>query len=500
MRVGMYMALCGILVLGATAGCEALWGGLSVPAGENCVVSGSPCQVGQVCNPVTQLCQDELVVSAITPARAPTSAATPLTISGAHFVPGMRVKWNGSELLPVTVDSPTTLRVTAPMSPDGGWLVTVEVTSPSSVSVRRSDLFSYYATSVSLQAVTTPLTSYQGLSAIHAAPLLTPTSSSGGVILGDGTGHLRALTFSSDGKTATDLWNLIGPANLGALLLRDLNGDGVRDLLIAANQGFYWLAGNPDRSFRSSQPLRTGVQAGTSLAVGDVDGNGQADLVGIDVQSKQIVLLTDAGTRFSSAVVGTLTPDRVAVAELDGKPGDEIAVAYRGSSDHFSVISGGSGAVVDVPTAACTDGWLQAGRFTAGTQADLLLSCTDRVQLLVNSGQGAFNAGSMFLLAQPSGQLVDSPAVADFDGDGDLDVVILQRPGSGATQAELYLLDNSDGRGALTTRLLAASVAVPASALLAAGDVNSDGKPDVVIGDRLAGAAVPLTVLLNLSR
>lgn len=495
-RVGM--ALLGVLELFLATGCEALWGGLSVPAEENCVTSGNPCRTGQICNQTTQLCQDELVVSQITPPRAPTTAVTPVTISGTNFMPGMRVKWNGSELQPVTVDSPTALRVTAPQSPDGSWLVTVEVTNPSGLTVSRRDLFSYYATSVSLELATPPVPGYQGLSAIRTAPLL--TANAGGIVLGSGTGQLRAVTVSSDGQSISDLFTLVGPVNVGSLLVRDLNGDGVRDLVLGSGQGFYWLAGKADLSFQSSQPLRPGVQAGASLALGDLDGSGRPDLVGINGQNNQIAVLREAGTLYSEIPVGAATIGNLTVAELDGKPGDEIAVAYRGSADHFSLISGGAGTPSDISLATCQESRLQSGRFTAAPSADLLLCCADRVQLLANTGGSSFKPAATFPIAQPSGQLVGSPAIADFDGDGDLDIVLAQLPMTGATQADLYLLENSDGRGTMTTRLLPGKAAVPASALVDAGDVNNDGKPDVVIVSRLVGAAVPLTVLLNLSR
>lgn len=498
MRGATDMALLGVLGLFPIAGCEALWGGLSVPAPENCVTSGNSCQSGQICNPVTQLCQDEIVLTQVTPPRAPTSAVTPITIRGANFLPGMRVKWNGSELQPVTVDSPTAMRVTAPASANGDWQVTLAVSNPSGLSVQRSDLFSYYATSITMQVTTPPLPGYQGLSAIRTTPLLTAASS--GFILGDGTGHLRALTLSRDGMTVTDLFTLVGPQNLGALLIRDLNGDGVRDLLVASTQGFFWLASNADLSFQSSQPLRAGVSAGTTLAFGDLDSSGRADLVGVNSTSNQVALLREAGTLYSELPATAMTAGSVAVAELDGKPGDDIAVSFRGSSDHFSLISGGVGAPVDVSVATCQDGRLQAGRFSAGPTADLLLCCADRVQLLVSTGGGTFTPGSTFTVAQPSGQIVHAPVVADFDGDGDLDVVLVQLPMMGAPQADLYLLENSDGRGTLTPRLLPDKAAVPISSLLDAGDVNGDGKPDVVIGNRLTSAQTPLTVLVNLSR
>lgn len=496
MRLTLGLALLG--GLGLTAGCEALWGGLSVPAPENCVLSGNPCQKGQSCDPITQLCQDEFTFTAITPSRAPTNAAqTPVTIRGENFVPGMSVRWNGVKLGPVSVDSATTLRVTAPMS-TGEWRVTVELKNPSGLTVRRSELFSYYSTSVSLQPFLPAVPSSQGASVLRVIPQLTPQS--GGIVIGSGTGQLRGLLLSSDGLTVSERWTLVSAPNTNALLIRDLNSDGVRDLLLASGQGFYWIQGNADLSFQQNRELHTGVLGGPTLGIGDLEGDGAADLVGIDLTTNQVAVLSAGGTRFSALSVGALSPARVAVGQLDGQGGDDLAVTYRGSADHLSFFRGGSGAPVDVSIAACTGGLVQAGRFAAGTTGDLLLSCADRVQLLIGAGDGTFTSGPPFLIAQPSGQEVGDPAVADFDGDGDLDVLILQLPATGATSGDLVLLENIDGRGTLMARPLPGSVTVSVSALVDAGDVNDDGKPDLVIGERMPSSPTPLTVLLNVSR
>lgn len=496
MRLTLGLALLG--GLGLAAGCEALWGGLSIPAPENCVLSGNPCQKGQRCDPITQLCQDEFTFTAITPSRAPTSAAqTPLVISGENFVPGMIVRWNGVALGSVSVESATTLRVTAPMS-SGDWRVNVEITNPSGLTVRRRDLFSYYSTAVSLQPLQPALTANQGASVLRVTPLLTPQS--GGIVIGSGTGQLRGLLLSSDGQSVSDKWTLVGPPNPNALLIGDLNSDGVRDLLLSSSQGFYWVQGNADLSFQQNRALYTGALGGMRLGIGDLEGDGAADLVGIDLATNQVAVLSAGGTRYMALAVGALSPAAVAVAQLDGAGGDELAVTYKGTVDHLSYFRGGSGVPVDVSIAACTGGLVQTGRFTAGPTADLLLSCAERVQLLIGAGDGTFTPGQPFLIAQPSGQEIGAPAIADFDGDGDLDVLIVQLPATGAARADLVLLENTDGRGTLVARPLPGGVAVSVSALVDAGDVNDDGKPDLVIGERMPSSPTPLTVLLNVSR
>jgi hypothetical protein len=180
------------------------------------------CGAGQVCNPSTRLCEDNLVLSQITPPRALTTETTAVTLSGMNFVPGMTIKWNGTPLQPVSFLSSTQLQVTAPVSADGSWRVSVELAKPDGILVQRSDLFSYYSSAAAFSAVNLSLPGFGGCSAIRAMPLASPTRDD--IVYAEGNGALTALTLSSDGSTASKLWSLTVPANVGTLVSGDVSG------------------------------------------------------------------------------------------------------------------------------------------------------------------------------------------------------------------------------------------------------------------------------------
>jgi hypothetical protein len=487
-----------------SAGCSALWGGLAVPAPENCVLSATPCGQGQACNTQTELCEDMLALSQITPAHASTTASTPIRITGVGFTPGLVLKWNGSELSSLTMSSDTELQAVAPASPDGRWQVTVQASRPSGLQTSRSDLFSYDSANPTFSAISPSLPNNRSVFVMRVAPLLGPTRSD--VLLIDGSQLLRLLDLSSDGMSVMDKQDLVIPLNAAGLLVGDLNRDGYADILTATQQGIYWLAGGAGQSFAAPAPLHTGIAAGEGLALGDIDHDGVPDLVGVDLSANQPFVVGHGGTTFAELPLPGTPPaiSSLAIGELDGQPGDDIVLSFQDTpaSTSLGLLPGGAGAqhYVAVPIAACQNAKLQTGRFRGGPTFDLLLTCGDRVQVLTSAGNGTFTPGySLPILATQS--LIGTPVIADFDGDGNQDVLLLRTDSSmGSQQAEALLLQNLKGDGSLSLLDLMVGVPTPMSAVVAAGDLNGDGKPDVMIADRMSGTMPPLRALLNTSR
>jgi hypothetical protein len=486
----------------SAGGCSALWGGLAVPAPENCVTSATPCATGQVCNPRTQICEDELVLSQVTPPHGLTSEPLMVTLRGAAFAPGMSVQWNGSELTPLNILSASELTAMAPASPDGGWRVQIDAHLPSGLGASRSDLFSYAANAPSFTLANPFLANSQAELAVTAAPLLHPPRAD--ILLLDGTLRLRFLALSPDGSMATDEARLAAPANTIGLLVGDLNQDGFADLVLASFQGFDWSAGSATPGLPPPTVLRHGVDAGAAMALGDVDQDGVPDLIGVHVSANSILALTHAGADLHEA---PLPPSVAAVAtlvvgEFDGQPGDDVVVSYQDTSTELGVLRGGAAslAYVSAPIAGCTNAQLQRGRLLkSGGAADILLSCTDRLQVLRSTGGGAFQLGATFAL--PATQSLNgAPVIADFDGDGNQDVFFLSTDSSSSTkQAQAFLLRNQQGNGTFTAVDLMAGVPKPTAPTLVVGDVNGDGKPDAIYVDR-GGAQAPFYVFLNTSR
>ncbi|HET9315786.1 MAG TPA: VCBS repeat-containing protein, partial [Vicinamibacteria bacterium] len=109
-------------------------------------------------------------------------------------------------------------------------------------------------------------------------------------------------------------------------------------------------------------------------------------------------------------------------------------------------------------------------------------------------GSAAPGPGAEFLRApaHPTGLAPQEAALADMDGDGDLDVVTVDLQDQEAGTVSIALGDGAGRFGAPTSYPVGAG-----SAWLAVGDLNQDGRPDVVVSNTQAQDASAITVYMN---
>ncbi|MCX6137105.1 MAG: FG-GAP-like repeat-containing protein [Ignavibacteriales bacterium] len=337
------------------------------------------------------------------------------------------------------------------------------------------------ASSTMLTVMVPTGTTYAPITVTNQATALSARSAQPFIVTFPNTHVIDANSFAAKADFAAGS----GPYKVA---IGDLDGDGKSDIVVANTTGnTISLLRNTSTLGGVSFALKTDYSTGTephSIAIGDLDGDGKPDIVIANYNSRNVSVFRNTSTVGSLSVASKvnystdLSPYCAAIVDVDGDGKPDI-VAANNSTSSVSVLRNTStgGSLSFAPKVDFTTGAspceLSIADVNSDGKPDIATRSDDSLSVLCNtstSGNVSFAAKTSYAI----GSYARSMIMGDVDGDGKPDVV-----NNGGCYVSV--LSNASAGGNVSFAAAENFWAGNCPHSIAMGDMDGDGKPDIAV-------------------
>jgi hypothetical protein len=341
-------------------------------------------------------------------------------------------------------------------------------------------------------------------------PLVTAGSDASGLVSGDFDGDGKLDLVGSNGNLGTISFfaglgdGMFGPRSdfiagqgLGGATAGDFDGDGKLDVAVTSGNLVSVLIGNGNGTFQAALQYSSGIYAGL-IATADFDQNGTLDLVvggpgTYSGQSESISVLNGNG----DGTFGAATPylvqaaaSGIAVGDLNGDSFPDVASANAAVSVSLNA---GNGSLLAVPESAPLAGpntsnqpAIAQGDWNHDGSDDFAWVTGNQITVIESVAGGRLRQTETLIIGGSNPQPY-AVGDGDFDGDGNLDLVVSEYSDI------LIFAGNGDGTFAAPQGVFSSYNL----GFLTVADFNGDGKPDVAFTQGCCGSQFLVVLLGN---